>query len=104
VHCCQCCIVQKCLIPSLVYKWPVPVTSEVFGGDVGVRQGCPLSPFLFGVFVEMLLERLHNQHPTEGPTFDYHNAVHVPLLLFADDVALLVTGLATFAALPFRLL
>ena len=63
--------------------------SEAFGGDTGVRQGCPLSPFLFGVFVEMLHERIHTEHPTEGPTFDYNNPVHVPLLLFADDVALL---------------
>jgi hypothetical protein len=63
--------------------------SEVFGGDTGVRQGCPLSPFLFGVFVEMLHERIHQQLPSEGPTFDYSNPVHVPLLLFADDVALL---------------
>jgi Reverse transcriptase (RNA-dependent DNA polymerase) len=63
--------------------------SEAFGGDTGVRQGCPLSPFLFGVFVEMLHERIHTQHPTEGPTFDYSDPVHVPLLLFADDIALL---------------
>jgi hypothetical protein len=62
---------------------------EAFGGDTGVRQGCPLSPFIFGVFVEMLHERIHAQHPTEGPTFDYSKPVHVPLLLFADDVALL---------------
>jgi hypothetical protein len=52
--------------------------------DTGVRQGCLLSPFLFGVFVDMLHERIHAQHPTEGPTFDYSNPVHVPLLLFAD--------------------
>jgi hypothetical protein len=47
--------------------------SEAFGGDTGVIwQGCPLSPFwLFGVFVEMLHKRIHAQHPTEGPTFDY---------------------------------
>lgn len=63
--------------------------SEVFGGDTGVRQGCPLSPFLFGVFVEMLHERIHHDLPDEGPTFDYSNPVHVPLLLFADDIALL---------------
>lgn len=63
--------------------------SEQFCGDTGVRQGCPLSPFLFGVFVEMLHERIHTEHPNEGPTFDYSDPVHVPLLLFADDIALL---------------
>ena len=77
--------------------------SEVFGGDTGVRQGCPLSPFLFGVFVEMLHERIHTEHPDEGPSFDLSNRVHVPLLLFADDVAsvavVLATGLATVTAL-----
>jgi Reverse transcriptase (RNA-dependent DNA polymerase) len=37
----------------------------------------------------MLHERIHHELPAEGPTFDYTNPVHVPLLLFADDVALL---------------
>ena len=74
-------------------KYQVKFTSglsKVFGGDTGVRQGCPLSPFLFGVFVEMLHERIHAELPAEGPTFDNPgHVVHVPLLLFADDVALL---------------
>jgi hypothetical protein len=40
--------------------------SEAFGGDTGVRQGCPLSPFLFGIFVEMLHERIRAQHLLRG--------------------------------------
>jgi hypothetical protein len=54
---------------------------------LGSGKDALISPFLFGVFVEMLHERIHAQHPTEGPTVDNSNPVHVPLLLFADDVA-----------------
>jgi hypothetical protein len=84
-----CCLLLLHCITNNV-KYQVKCTnglSEAFGGDTGVRQGCPRDPFLFGVFVEMLHERRHAQHPTEGPTFDYSNPVHVSLLLFADDVA-----------------
>ena len=55
--------------------------SKVFGGDTGVRHGCPLSPFLFGVFVEMLHEPTHADLPAEGSTVLFDNpAVNVSLL------------------------
>ncbi len=62
--------------------------SEVFASTIGLRQGCPLSPTLFGLYIDDL-----ETHITQGPNFDLPalGVTPVPPLMFADDVALLST-------------
>jgi hypothetical protein len=47
---------------SFSLKFPDGI-SEEFPSNMGVRQGCPLSPFLLGVYIEMLDEQLLAQLP-----------------------------------------
>uniref|UniRef100_A0AAV2MQG6 ribonuclease H n=1 Tax=Knipowitschia caucasica TaxID=637954 RepID=A0AAV2MQG6_KNICA len=57
--------------------------SDLFPVHVGLRQGCPLSPVLFTVFMDRISRR--SQGP-EGVRFGNHR---ISSLLFADDVVLL---------------
>ncbi len=59
------------------------VTSS-FRCQQGVKQGCPLSPLLFGLYLDALKGRLDGRE-CDAPTLA---DVHVWLLLFADDLAL----------------
>jgi hypothetical protein len=59
------------------------VTSS-FRCQQGVKQGCPLSPLLFGLYLDALKGRL-NDRECDAPTLAY---VHVWLLFFVDDLAL----------------
>jgi Reverse transcriptase (RNA-dependent DNA polymerase) len=63
--------------------------SPPFPSNIGVRQGCPLSPFLFGLFIEMFDEELSARQPLAGPLLNVQSGPRVPLLYFADDLALL---------------
>jgi hypothetical protein len=49
-----------------------------------VKQGCPLSPLLFGLYLDALEGRL-NSKKCDAPTLA---DVHVWLLFFADDLVL----------------
>jgi hypothetical protein len=70
-------------------KFPEGV-SEEFSCNMGVRQGCPLSPFLFGVFVEMLHDKIMEKAPTIGAQLDYLlPQVVIALLMYADDIVLM---------------
>jgi Reverse transcriptase (RNA-dependent DNA polymerase) len=75
---------------SFAIKFPDGL-SEPIPCNIGVRQGCPLSPFLFGVYIEMLDEQLRMRQPTAGPVLhdDNGRGTRVPLLLYADDLSLL---------------
>jgi hypothetical protein len=60
------------------------VTSS-FRCQQGVKQGCPLSPLLFGLYLDALEGRLDGRE-CDAPTLA---DVHVWLLFFADDLVLI---------------
>ncbi len=60
--------------------------SDLFPVHVGLRQGCPLSPVLFIIFMDRISRR--SQGP-EGVGFGEHA---ISSLLFADDVVVLATS------------
>ncbi|KAL3683278.1 hypothetical protein R1sor_001300 [Riccia sorocarpa] len=63
------------------------LTSPTVESNLGVIQGCPLSPTLFGLIVDDLFWML------EGATAGVQLGTStVPALLFADDVAILATS------------
>ncbi len=59
------------------------VTSS-FRCQQGVKQGCPLSPLLFGLYLDALEGRLDGR---ECDALTLANG-HIRLLLFADDLAI----------------
>jgi hypothetical protein len=69
--------------------------SASFPCDLGVKQGCPLSPLLFGMFIDRL-EPLISAVDGSPPTL---SSMQVPMLLYADDLLLISTspqGLQTY--------
>ncbi|KAL3683260.1 hypothetical protein R1sor_001282 [Riccia sorocarpa] len=58
--------------------------SEGIESTLGVIQGCPLSPTLFGLFIDKLFWLCTDNGA--GVTL---GGIHVPLLVFADDVVLI---------------
>ncbi|KAI3354569.1 hypothetical protein L3Q82_019073 [Scortum barcoo] len=61
--------------------------SDLFPVHVGLRQGCPLSPVLFIIFMDRISRR--SQPGPEGVRFGNHR---ISSLLFADDVVLLASS------------
>ena len=59
--------------------------SEKFSVEQGVRQGCPISPILFSVFVNGLIKEMREK--VQGGVKVGDRVVQ--MLLFADDVVLL---------------
>ena len=57
--------------------------------ETGLKQGCPLSPTLFGLFADGLHRHLLQRCPGVGPPL--RNGTYVPDLGYADDFALLAT-------------
>lgn len=57
--------------------------------ETGLKQGCPLSPTLFGLFADGLHRHLLQKCPGVGPQL--RNGLYVPDLGYADDFALLAT-------------
>jgi exonuclease III len=53
----------------------------------GIRQGCPVSPYLFIICVELLAQHIRNNSNIEGI---HINGVEFKILQFADDTALIL--------------
>ena len=63
--------------------------SEFFSITRGVRQGCPLSPYLFIIAVEILAHRIRENGEIEGIKI---KGVEHKIALYADDTILFLTG------------
>lgn len=61
--------------------------TEAFRCTAGVKQGCPASPLLFGLFIDELEAQLKaNSDPSDAPKL---LGTLMAILLFADDIALM---------------
>ena len=65
--------------------------SPSFSSSVGVKQGCPLSPTLFGIFIDAFEAYLLEHRPLNNWTCEIMGR-RVPLLLYADDLVLFATS------------
>ena len=75
--------------------------SEFFRLSRGVRQGCPLSPYLFILCVEPLAHKIRNTNEIKGIKID--NLEH-KISQYADDTTLFLKGELSSFSLTFKLL
>jgi hypothetical protein len=65
--------------------------SDFIRSTIGVKQGCPLSPTLFGIYIDELESFLHD-HIQDDDGCHLHQVL-ISILLFIDDVVLLASSL-----------
>ena len=65
---------------------PTEGLSSTFPCTIGVKQGCPLSPLLFGLYIDALEPRINALTDDDGPELA---GTPVKLLLYADDLVLM---------------
>ncbi len=71
------------------------LSTTAFQSQLGVKQGCPLSPTLFGLFIDSLHHYISTKCPRSGvavaAAFDDQDVLtdRVPVLMFADDLEFL---------------
>jgi hypothetical protein len=61
--------------------------SDFIQSTIRVKQGCPLSPTLFGIYIDEMKSYLH-EHIQEGDGCLLHQVL-ISLLLFVDDLVLM---------------
>jgi hypothetical protein len=66
---------------------PIEGLSARFSCGIGVKQGCPLSPLLFGLYLDGLEKHLD---ALDGDSPPQLADIIVKLLLYADDLALML--------------
>jgi hypothetical protein len=64
--------------------------SDFIQSTIGVKQGCPLLPTLFGIYIDELESFLH-EHIQQGDGCLLHQVL-ISLLLFTDDLVLLASN------------
>ena len=64
--------------------------TELFSLSSGVRQGCPLSPFLFIIVIEVLNRAISSDPLASGIKISV--LIELRILLFADDIALIASS------------
>ena len=59
--------------------------SELIHSTIGVKQGCPLSPTLFGLYIDEISDYIERESERGAQLA----GTRIPLLLYADDVVLI---------------